>query len=469
MNDKLFNHPITRRKFMTWSINQTVAIGLGAALIGNSKTAFAFSGGDIGELPSKSTGKTWGSISELSSDDLSKYQMDISPWEKTPRNEKYPYVAAAINAAPYTAAAIIYRMMIGQHFPWWTHESPIGGIAINNIGGINRYKGQREVWSAMDPESLEDYLYQWPEDKVCMWIWDRYYSPIRTRYNKLLQNYYRAGETSKKSSEKWEYLMVTGKVDTTGRTYKDQYNNSLDYQYGDVMMVPWYYTFRFVGVDTLYSEDTIRFPKGRTKINRLDWDAKPVQLDVDSMKPMGESYPAYTKDGGVPCYVIEATVNQNAFAQNASKVLLWVDMHAFRELRRERYDLNNELETVTTAIYHQERKDKGAWGYSILIYLAWRVSRDHMTAHHYDFHRTPKTFTVDPEHPENYFKPNPVSMASQMFPVPQSIMLPGDPEQFYLRPKLMLDKFPQDRNIKLSEKMTRLINGQNKGNQLVFL
>jgi len=263
--------------------------------------------------------------------------------------------------------------------------------------------------------------------------------------------------------------MITGKVDAVGRGYQDAYNDSLDYQYGDVLMVPWYYTFRFVGVDTLYPGDTIRFPEGRTKISRLDWDAKPVRMDVKNMQLMGESYPGYTGDGGVPCYVIEATANQNAFSQNASKVLLWVDMNAHRELRRERYNLNNELDAVTTAMYHQERKDKGEWGYSILIYLAWKMSTDHMTAHHYDFHRTPQTFSVDPENPENYFKPNPVAMASQMFPVPQSIMLPVEPEEFYLRPKLMLNKFPQDRNIKTPEKMIRLINGQNKANELVFL
>jgi hypothetical protein len=44
-----------------------------------------------------------------------------------------------------------------------------------------------------------------------------------------------------------------------------------------------------------------------------------------------------------------------------------------------------------------------------------------------------------------------------------------NPEQFYLRPKLMADKFPQDRKIQVSDKTLELVKAQNKAQQLIFL
>lgn len=468
MMNKYFSDSITRRNFISWSLKHTLAMGLGASLINNPRAAYAISGNGIDEIEHIPGDVQWKTVSELSPQELSTYKMDLTLWEKTRRSEKYPYVAESMNP-PYTASEIIYRLMMGQHLPWWSHESPLGGFSISNRGTVNRYQGQREVWSAFDPEAIEKYLYEWPEKKVCLWVQDKLYTPARKRYDTLLQSYYRSGETHKKSSDKWLYRNIIKKIYIVGEDYSDNYHEDMDYSYGDILMVPWYYTFSYVGIDTLYLNDGIRFPKGSTSIKKRDWGGNTVNMDVSKLKLMGENYPAYTNNGGVPCYVIEGKSNQNVYPQNASKILLWIDMYAKRELRRERYDLNNNLMAVTTAMYHQEMKDRGKWGYSILIYLGWKIKTDHMTANHYDFHRPPRTFKVNAEKPENYFKPDPMRMGSEMFKVPQSIMMPDEPEQFYLRPKLMLDKFPKTRSIVLPDNVVSLINNQNKKNQLVFL
>lgn len=234
-------------------------------------------------------------------------------------------------------------------------------------------------------------------------------------------------------------------------------------------MIPWYYTWKFLGSDVLYDNDIVRFPKARKDISIRDWDGRAVKTATGSLRNMGTDYPAYTREGGVPCYVLEATANSDFFAPRHSKLVLWIDMYAHRELRRERYDPDNNLVAIMEAKNRLERKEMGKWGYSILIYLAWDLKNDHLSVNHYDFHRPPRTFEITPGKPEAYFRPNPVFLESEMLPVPLSTMVFSDPDLFCLRPKLWPEKFPGSRKISLPEKTLKLIHAQNKENRLVFI
>ncbi|MDY6842837.1 MAG: hypothetical protein SVW57_01920 [Thermodesulfobacteriota bacterium] len=467
--EKTLNNPLTRREFLKGSLAATLYCGAIPSLILKPGTTFALSPFDVEEpCKRRSGGCPWKALSELTAEELENYKMDPTPWEKTPRDKKYPYVAKKLEP-PYTATEIVYMLTVGQYFPWWTHEAPIGGMMISNRGGINFYTGQREVWSALTPDTLEDYLFRWPEDKVYMWIWDRHYTPIRDRYYKLLQNAYRCGKTFNKYSEKWAYFGSSQKTKPVGEaSYSDKYWRR-DFTYGDTLMVPWYYTWRFIGVDVLYEDNIVRFPNTRNEITIRNWDGKPVKKKTDEIKIMGDDYPAYTKDGGVPCYVLEGVTNSEFFTPQHCRLILWVDMYAHRELRRERYDLHNNLAVVMEKRNRLEFKDNEQWGYSVLINLAWDIGTDHMSVNHYDFHRPPRTFTVDPENPDAYFRPNPVVMTSEMFPVPMSTMTFRDPDLFYLRPRLMAHKFPQERECHVSNKCLKLIKEQNKQEKLDFL
>ncbi len=469
MGKTIQNRSLSRREFISKSLNTALICGMAPSLILKSKTTSAGSLLDAEELSIRPNGeKTWTMYSQLGKKELENYVMDLTPWDKTPRSNKYPYVAAKFEP-PYTATEIIYMLTVGQYFPWWAHESPLGGMMISNRGGINYYTGQRELWCSLTPDTLEDYLYQWPENKVYLWVWDRFYTPVRSRFDKLLQNAYRTGLNFHKYSSKWSYSNYSQKTSPVGTSlYSDKYWNR-DFTYGDTLMVPWYYTWRFLGTDILYENDMVRFPKTRKDIKIRGWNGKPKQWNTADIKIMGDDYPAYDKDGGVPCYVLEGTANSDFFTSKYPKVILWVDMHAHRELRRERYDLKNNLVAVMETRNRLELKEKGRWGYTILIHLTWDLRTDHMSVNHYDFHRPPKTFKVDPDNPEGYFRPNPIAMSSEMFPVPLSTMVFRNPEQFYLRPKLMADKFPQDRKIQVSDKTLELVKAQNKAQQLIFL
>jgi hypothetical protein len=458
---------ISRRQLLRESLKAGLALGVLPSLLLNS--------GNISAAPEpvqkirikSSIEKSWRKASTLEKTELADLNMDLTPWDNTPRNARYPYVAAKL-APPYTAAEIIYMLTVGQYFPWWTHESPLGGMMINNRGGINYYTGQREFWSALTPDTLTDYLYQWPEDKIYSWAWDRLYTPARYRCDKLLQNAYRTGLKQQKYSGKWTYSNSSQKTTPEGEAlYCDKYWNR-DFTYGDAVMVPWYYTWRFLGTDTLYEDEVVRFPETRKKISIRGWDEKPRTRSTASVRIMGDDYPAYTSDRGVPCYVLEGMENPEFVTLKFPRIILWVDMHALREIRRERYDRDLNLAAVIESRNRLELKDRGKWGYSNLIHLSWNIQTDHMSVNHFDFHRPPKTFKVDPDNPEAYFRPNPVAMCSQMFPVPESAMVFRDPEEFYLRPKLMADKFPEDRKIKVEAQLLNRIESQERENRLVF-
>ena len=469
MEKNNLKNSVNRREFIKRSASAIILGGFTSSGILRSDRIFAQSLLNYEEPEIKDNGeKTWRKSSDLEKSELEIYKMDLTPWEKTPRSNKYAYVSAKLEP-PYTAAEIAYMLTVGQYFPWWTHESPIGSIMINNRGIINYYTGQRELWSSLTPDTLKYYLYEWPEDKIYLWAWDRFFMPVRFRCDKLLQNVYRTGSKFQKYSTKWSYSNNSKKTVPVGEAlYSDRYWER-DFTYGDTIMVPWFYTWKFLGTDILYEDDIVRFPKNRKEISIRNWDEKIEKTNVFNVKIMGNDYPAYTKDGGVPCYVLEGIINGDFVIAEHRKVILWVDMYACRELRRERYDKENKLIAIMESRNRLELKDGGKWGYSILINLFWDLTLDRMSADHYDFHRFPRTFNVEDDNPEKYFRPNPIAMGCEMFPVPFSAMVFRDPEQFYLRPKLMIGKFPEDRRIIVSEKIQKLINAQDREKKLVFL
>jgi len=246
------NSSMSRRDFIKRSVNAALISSVAPSVLFKPKAVSADSLVDVEGPSLKPNGdKTWRLSSQLEKSELEKVRMDLTPWDETPRDEKYHYVAAKLEP-PFTATEIVYMLTVGQYFPWWTHESPLGGMMISNRGGINYYTGQREVWCSLTPDTLRDYLHQWPEDKGYLWALDRFYTPVRSRYGKLLQNAYRTGEIHQKYSNKWSYSTFSQKTAPVGSSlYSDKYWGR-DYCYFDTLMVPLYYTWRFLGTDVLY-------------------------------------------------------------------------------------------------------------------------------------------------------------------------------------------------------------------------
>ena len=67
----------------------------------------------------------------------------------------------------------------------------------------------------------------------------------------------------------------------------------------------WEYKWRILGTDILYS--TVRFPVTKQNTTLTDDKGNYIDVKASDVKLMGNDYPLYTTDGGVKCYVVEAT------------------------------------------------------------------------------------------------------------------------------------------------------------------
>jgi len=95
---------------------------------------------------------------------------------------------------------------------------------------------------------------------------------------------------------------------------------------------------------------------------------------------MGKDYPAYTAEGGVPCYVVEA-VPRGEWLPNyyRSKLIYWLDKRFFFPLRIEEYDGEGKLSVINVRIATQANPKLGGRGYAVLLDLWWDIPLDLMT------------------------------------------------------------------------------------------
>lgn len=103
-------------------------------------------------------------------------------------------------------------------------------------------------------------------------------------------------------------------------------------------------------------------------------------------KMMGESYPAYTPDGGVACYVVEARPRPEwRPTSHLAKLIYWLDRHAFFPLRIESYDREGNLARIEVRTARLLNPRLGERGYASHFFLFWDVARDYLS---YDIHDT---------------------------------------------------------------------------------
>ena len=105
----------------------------------------------------------------------------------------------------------------------------------------------------------------------------------------------------------------------------------------------------------------------------------------------------------------------------------------------------------------------GERGYAVLFDLWWDIPLDLMTASIHGI--------IDKEWSEKdkeaFF--NPGFMRREWFlEPPKNLMGLNSPEEFYLRPRLDTEKFPQDRKIAISPALAARIAAQEKEGRLVF-
>ncbi len=176
----------------------------------------------------------------------------------------------------------------------------------------------------------------------------------------------------------------------------------------------WEFTWRIIGTDVLY--ETVRFPATRQTITLMAGDGSLNDVSVKSLKLMGDKYPYYTPEGGVPCYVVEAKAKPDWLPDYyAPRLLYWLDQHYFYPLHTEQYGSDGALVATEDRIADLYNPDLKERGYQNLITIWWNAQLDFLSYGVHDDHRLRQWSEKDKE---IYF--NPDFMRRVWFPIPRS-------------------------------------------------
>jgi len=180
---------------------------------------------------------------------------------------------------------------------------------------------------------------------------------------------------------------------------------------------------------------------------------------------MSERYPFYRTDGGVDCFVVVAEPNRDWLPDyKVSKLIYWVDQFYLYPLRIEQYDENGDLKTVQVRFAQQDNKNlSGGYGYTNIITVYYDIQQDLIS---YSVHDGLMLHTWTEEEVA-MFTPDFLRRRWLKYPR-QSHSLVMAPDQFYLRPKLLQDRFPEERPIKITPDVARRIEAQEQNGYLTF-
>jgi hypothetical protein len=180
---------------------------------------------------------------------------------------------------------------------------------------------------------------------------------------------------------------------------------------------------------------------------------------------MGKDYPAYTSDGGVPCYVVEAKSREDwSPGYYAPRILYWLDQHAFYPLRIEEYDREGKLIFIETRVAELRNPALKERGYGMQLDLYWDLTTDLMTYSAHDGHQLREWSEEDRK---AYFNPDFLRRVWFIGGIKSQADV-NSPEEFFLRPALLEDRFPSERKIDLPSDLRSRIDAQEKAGHPVF-
>lgn len=404
--------------------------------------------------------RSWKYLSELSEAE----RRDIDPRTDTPRDatlfylpaEPYPFLL------PYTAEEMGFRLMEFPHMARWNH------VQIEDFGSIMPtgylFSGKIIVLAVHTyPEGLEGYLKTKPGEVFTRWL-SQDTAPPENLGNQMLMLHHRTDQQATTKTDLFGYSPVLRRVRRFPQPRRQDRFPDQPITFDDFLgRDAWEFTWRIIGTDVL--TETVRFPTTRQTITLMSGEGEMKDVSAKSLKLMGEEYPFYTPDGGVPCYVVEAKAKPDWLPDYyAPRILYWLDQHYFYPLRTEMYGPEGELvsmEVRTAALYNPDLKERG---YHNLIAVWWNAQLDFLAYTVHDGHRRRQWSAKDQE---VYF--NPDFMRRVWFPVPMKTQATVRvPEESFLRPHLHRDKFPEERKIIITPEVDARIQAQDAAGHLVF-
>ena len=217
--------------------------------------------------------------------------------------------------------------------------------------------------------------------------------------------------------------------------------------------------------DDVVGHKTIRFPNTRPTVTLATPDGSFNKVPSDQIKMLGDTYPHYTADGGVACYVVEATRKEDWLPHyRTSRLIYWLDQRSFYPLRIEQYDNDNQLRVIEVRNAYLANPALEERGYAGLFTVYYDLALDLMSYSAHDAHWVKEWSQEDRE---TMFEPDFMRRSWLKYPL-KSQSLVYSPEKFFLRPLLYPEKFPQDRSVAISAELEQRYRLQEEAGHLVF-
>jgi hypothetical protein len=405
--------------------------------------------------------KSWKTVAELSDDE--KVVLDFRT--ETPRSTEIPYLPAETYPfnAPYTAEELGYRSMEFPHVSRWSHAIADSFGTMTSGGYLNQGVTVGAILHTPEETGIVGHL-KVPAGQSFFRMAFYSTSPAEQEGTQFLWILHRTDRENPTKLDSFAYSPALRRVRRLPQPRRgERFPGSAQSFDAVVGRDAWEFTWRFLGSDVLYK--TIRFPTTRPIITLANPDGTFFDKASDQLKMMWDDYPFYREDGGVECYVVEAVTKEEWLPNyTASKIIYWLDKHYFYPLRIEEYDQDGELQVVEVRIARQDNpalKDKG---YAALMSLYYDVPLDLLTYSVHDSHLVKAWSEKDKE---VVFGPDFMRRDWLMYPLKTQTLV-NSPAEFYLRPLLYPNKFPQERTIVVPPDVAARIHAQEQAGYLVF-
>jgi hypothetical protein len=350
------------------------------------------------------------------------------------------------------------------HQPRWSCVYADAGATIDQWGhlivqgktvGMVAYKGEQGLISE---------IYDTPPGESFVSSLSQDIAPPEKYGNQSLISRYRTDKTFTKKLEMFVYTPGLRRVRRQPQPRRsDRFPNqafTFDDGFG---RDAWEWSWRILGSDVLYQ--TLRFPNTRQSITLTDSTGALHDVSVRDVKPMGNDYPAYAADGGIPCFVVEARAKEEWLpGYYAPRILYWLDQYALYPLRIEEYDREGKLIFIETRVAEFRNPALKERGYGMQLDLYWDLATDLMTYSAHDGHQL-RVWTDEDR--KSFFNPDFLRRVWLIGGVKSQADVTS-PDLFFLRPALFEDKFPGERKIDLSPDLRTRIDAQEKAGRLVF-
>ncbi len=407
------------------------------------------------------TTRLWKTVSELS--ETERADIDLRP--ETPRDSQIPYLPAEKYpfSPPYTAEEMGYRAMEFPHMPRWSVAFADGFGSITSSGFLQQAKTAGGVLS-VHADGLASYLYSTPlGGEYCRWLFQDT-APPENYGNQSLMVGYRTDQTFSTRLDSFFYSPSLRRVRRMPQPRRDdRFPNSVQTMDDITGRDAWEFSWRLLGTDVLY--ETVRFPNNRSTVTSAGASGTFTELPVKAFKVLGDEYPHYTAEGGIECYVVEATAREEWLPNYSTpKLIYWLDRHFFYPLRIESYDREGKLMKIEVRTARLVRPELQERGYASFLTVYWDLSLDMMS---YSFHDNFALREWSEKDRQVLFTPD--FMRRVWFLAPLKFLEEiRSPEEFYLRPRLDREKFPQDRHIEISADLEERIRAQETAGHLMF-